>query len=230
MASKPNDHYQTLLVERTASASDIRRAYLTAARKWHPDRYSEASPAESTKAEQAMRDVNEAWSVLGDVDAKREYDRRLFGRPGDSGRNAAFQTDDGITRIDPRLLDPEALASRRHGQISEISTRSSMAMRAAPVFVIVTMLLGIFVFTAYAREDTGSPTETTVPGPDLGAGIGALDCVTVIGGPSLLELPNCTPGVEQVIAASLDGTCPVTTDRTLLLTNGVTACLKIVEE
>lgn len=229
MAPTKSDHYTTLSVERTASADEIRRAYLTAARKWHPDRHSDASPEASIEAEQAMRSVNEAWRVLGNADAKRDYDRRLLGSTGSGARPTGARSGDGVTRIDPRLLDREGLAARRHGQIDEISTRSSMAMRAAPVFVIVTMLLGIFVFSAYAREDSGTPTESTVPGPNLGVGIEAFDCVTVIGGPSLLELPSCTPGVEQVIAASLTGQCPVGSDRTLLLTNGVTACLRIVE-
>ncbi len=229
MAPTKSDHYKTLSVERTASADEIRRAYLSAARKWHPDRHSDASPEASTKAEQAMRSVNEAWRVLGNATAKSDYDRRLFGSASSGEGSSGTRFANGVTRIDPRLLDRDVLAARRHGQIDEISTRSSMAMRAAPVFVIVTMLLGIFVFSAYAREDSGPPSESTVPGPSLGSGIEAFDCVTVIGGPSLLELPSCTPGVEQVIAASLTGQCPVGSDRTLLLTNGVTACLRIVQ-
>ena len=63
----------------------IRRAYLDAARKWHPDRLGSASEAEAAAAETAMREVNEAWSVLRERDSRAAYDRQLAARSSPFG-------------------------------------------------------------------------------------------------------------------------------------------------
>jgi hypothetical protein len=215
-------------VARTADHDEIRRAYLDAARRWHPDRLGGATDAEAARAETAMRQVNEAWSVLGERARREAYDRQLvvhsspFGESGHGG-----EADSRAIRIDPRLLDPEFLAARRDAQLNEISDRSAVAVRALPVLLVLGLLVGIFVFTAYADRGGDVSPATTVPGPSLGADIEANDCVDVMSGPSLLEVP-CTANADgRVIGAHLgDGSCPLGTIRELELTNGVWVCLR----
>lgn len=67
------DHYKTLGVAPTASASDVRRAYLRLAREYHPDTIAEANRA---SAEARMQAINEAWNVVGVAHKRKEYDRR----------------------------------------------------------------------------------------------------------------------------------------------------------
>lgn len=62
------DYYQTLGVARDASDDAIRRAYRKLARQYHPDVSQEAN------AETRMRDINEAYAVLGDADKRAAYD------------------------------------------------------------------------------------------------------------------------------------------------------------
>jgi len=62
------DYYRILGVDRTASEDDIRRAYRKLARKYHPDVSKEAD------AETRMREVNEAYAVLGDKEKRGAYD------------------------------------------------------------------------------------------------------------------------------------------------------------
>jgi hypothetical protein len=228
----PKNHYETLGVTRYATQAEIRRAYLDAARRWHPDRHSSGSASEARKAEQAMRQVNEAWSVLGDKEARAGYDRRLSGRivgstvAGGAGSGDSTAADDRVIRIDPRLLDPEFLAARREAQFEEVSRRTALAVRVGPLLAILGLLVAVFVFTAYARNDDGEATPVTVPGPDLGAGIEANDCVVVTTGPALLEVPCTSPATERVIGARLaDGVCPLGTTRDVTLSNGSIACL-----
>ena len=217
-------HYQVLGVEPTAEHAEIRRAYHQAARRWHPDRFATAAPAEAERAEVEMRRVNEAWTVLSNQATRRVYDQRVV---NGTGHREGVRVDEGVTRIDPRLLDPSFLASRRHAQFDEISHRTSIVVRVAPVLALVGLLVAIFVFTAYARSGGTEAVETTLPpGPNLGAGIDANDCVSVLTGPSLIARPCDATAEGRVIGARLpDGVCPVGTTREVELSNGAIACL-----
>ena len=64
--------YEVLGVDPAASAAEIRRAYLDLARRHHPDVQGGRS-----SGEERMRQVNEAWAVLGDDRRRRDYDRDL---------------------------------------------------------------------------------------------------------------------------------------------------------
>ena len=225
------NHYEVLEVAPTAEHADVRRAYHRAARRWHPDRFVGEPTAEAIRAEGQMRLVNQAWEVLGDANRRRAYDRELRGGQGHgaTSRPTVTADDEGVIRVDPRLLDPSFLAARREAQLDEISNRSSAVLRMAPVVAVVGLLIGIFIFTAYARSATGGSATTTVPGPSLGTGIQANDCVSVLTGPALLERP-CGPTADgRVIGARLpDGECPVGTVNEVELSNGAIACLAAV--
>lgn len=68
------DPYDALGVRRDASPEEIRRAYLALARRFHPDYFTDASPAQRSEAEARMREVNDAWAVLGDAARRRTHD------------------------------------------------------------------------------------------------------------------------------------------------------------
>lgn len=225
-------HYEVLGVAKTAEHAEIRRAYHRAARRWHPDGFIDVPKAEAERAEREMRRVNEAWKVLGEADSRRDYDRHLSGGATvdrEAARTTGIRTDDGVIRVDPRLLDPEFVAARRHAQQDEISNRSSAILRVAPILALLGMLAAIFVFTAYARGGGDSATTTTLPGPSLGNGIEAGTCVSVIGGPSLLARP-CDANADGLVigAREPDGVCPLGTVRDVELSNGAIACLAAI--
>jgi molecular chaperone DnaJ len=72
MAGK-NDFYQTLGVDRKASADEIRKAYKRLARKYHPD----VNPGDKG-AEERFKNISEAYDVLSDAKKRQTYDRQGY--------------------------------------------------------------------------------------------------------------------------------------------------------
>ena len=69
MAVKFQDYYQILGVARTASESEIKKAYRKLARKHHPD----FNP-NNKQAEEKFKQVQEAYEVLSDADKRKKFD------------------------------------------------------------------------------------------------------------------------------------------------------------
>jgi len=61
--------YETLNVSEDASASEIKKAYRTLAKKYHPDMNKDP------KAEDKFKEINAAYEVLGNENKKAQYDR-----------------------------------------------------------------------------------------------------------------------------------------------------------
>src|SRR5437764_12185241 len=66
--------YDTLEISESASAEQIRSAYLKMAREYHPDRVPEHLTKLRADAEDKFKQVQAAWAVLGDPAKRRRYD------------------------------------------------------------------------------------------------------------------------------------------------------------
>jgi hypothetical protein len=68
-------YYEVLGVDRDVGGGELRQAYLSLARRHHPDR--EPDKRRRAVAEDRMREINQAWAVLGDPRRRRRYDAEL---------------------------------------------------------------------------------------------------------------------------------------------------------
>ncbi len=73
MAEQKRDYYEVLGISKDASDNDIKKAYRTLAKKYHPD----MNPGDK-EAEVKFKEVNEAYSVLSDEEKKSRYDQYGF--------------------------------------------------------------------------------------------------------------------------------------------------------
>src|SRR5882724_10333515 len=63
------DYYDVLGVARNASEAEIKKAFRTLARKYHPD-----VAKDKATAEEKFKEINEANEVLSDPEKRRKYD------------------------------------------------------------------------------------------------------------------------------------------------------------
>ena len=73
------DYYEVLGVPRTATEEELKKAYRTLAKKYHPD----LNP-DNKEAEAKFKEANEAYAVLSDADKRRNYDQ--YGHAGVDGQ------------------------------------------------------------------------------------------------------------------------------------------------
>ncbi|HYY58756.1 MAG TPA: DUF4388 domain-containing protein [Pyrinomonadaceae bacterium] len=72
------NHYQVLDLSRDAEAGEIKRAYHTLAKRFHPDRFhKDADPSLYARIEDAFARISQAYETLKDQQMRAAYDRTL---------------------------------------------------------------------------------------------------------------------------------------------------------
>lgn len=77
--SKKRDYYEVLGVDRKASDPELKKAFRSMARKYHPDKNPDDSEAEAR-----FKEVQEAYAILSNPEERRKYDMFGHDRPGGS--------------------------------------------------------------------------------------------------------------------------------------------------
>lgn len=75
------DYYKILGVDKSATDSEIKKAYKKLAKKWHPDNHTQEGEDKIKEAEEKMKEINEAYDVLKDKDKRERYDNPSY--PGE---------------------------------------------------------------------------------------------------------------------------------------------------
>ena len=134
MAEK-RDCYEILGIPKTATDSEIKKAFRSMAKKYHPD----ANPNDKS-AEEKFKEVNEAYSILSDPEKKANYDR--FGYAGvDPNAGGGFSgfsgTDFGMGDIFGDIFGDMfggGGGSRRRGSYSSARRGSDVGLRVTISF------------------------------------------------------------------------------------------------
>jgi hypothetical protein len=98
------DFYKILGVSPSASADAVKSAYRELVKKYHPDLFH--SSAEKTAATDKLRQINEAYAVLGDAERRREYDERRV-RDAAAAGAVSIRTAAASRRRRPKPPDPK---------------------------------------------------------------------------------------------------------------------------
>jgi molecular chaperone DnaJ len=84
MAENKRDYYEVLGVQRNASKVEMKKAYRSLARQYHPDVNQEDDASERFK------EISEAYEVLSDEEKRARYDR--FGHAGFQNGGSGFES------------------------------------------------------------------------------------------------------------------------------------------
>lgn len=208
--------YRRLGVSPAATTSEIHDAYRRLAARFHPDRQSGASGPDRELAERRMREINEAWAVLGDPGRRFDYDRarRARGRattgPDATHDAVATRSQGDGDAVGEAALEFDDAAARRLGLI-----------RAMPWIAMVAILVLIAIVTAYA-DHAPSPTDRPAPPAEVGVG----SCIDVRVGPSTTVVP-CDGAHQYRIVDRVPGAtdCPRGSEARRLGSDGRFDCL-----
>ncbi len=70
-----DNYYKILNISKNASIEEIKKAYLSELKKYHPDIYK----GDASFAQDKTAKLNEIYSVLKDENLRKEYDKKTFG-------------------------------------------------------------------------------------------------------------------------------------------------------
>jgi curved DNA-binding protein CbpA len=68
-----NNYYKLLGIDPKADQQTVKQAYLARIKEWHPDK----NPNRTEEAEQKTKVLNQAYQILKDPEARKNYDRML---------------------------------------------------------------------------------------------------------------------------------------------------------
>lgn len=163
------DPYATLGVEKTATDSEIKRAYKKLARQWHPDLNPDDKDAEAR-----FKEVAQAYDLLGDPEKRRQFDSgeidetgaerqefRFYRDFADQSQYASHADQDGFASAE----DLEEFLNRAFG--GRFTRRGSAEIRARGQDVSYTMPIAFLdAANGVARRITlpeGKQLEVKIP-------------------------------------------------------------------
>ena len=102
------DYYRTLGLTLEASEQDIKKAYRRLAMQYHPDRNG-GNP----ESEEHLKEINEAYQILGDEEKRRLYDLQYRQKSESHLFNDIGMDDDLISVL--RIFSHRGLNTKRAG-------------------------------------------------------------------------------------------------------------------
>lgn len=213
------DHYAVLGVPPTATIAEIRAAHHRLALDLHPDRHGASDATARAAAAARMAEVNAAAGVLSDPVQRARYDAHR--RAGTSAPSA------------PRAARPAGTVGVSGpapvgAHVGPGSAPTALLAGSLPWVVLVAVLLGIFVFTAFAGGPGGDDED---PAAEPGGMVRVRDirgsCVQEAAGFNLVVNCAITPNEGVIVVqGSLDAECPEPTIGYPIRQEDVLACVE----
>ncbi|KAM7439612.1 DnaJ molecular chaperone y domain [Porites harrisoni] len=159
------DPYKILGVSRSASSSEIKRAYKKMARNWHPDKNNDP------EAQEMFIKINEAHEILSDDEKKRHFDMfGTTGRPGNGKQQGSpfYDPHSGFSFFFNGM--PFQNAWSRPGQINYRSYHKSVLPESYEKPYLIE-IIGDWCFACAEIEETWQEASRSMEKAGVGIGI-----------------------------------------------------------
>src|SRR5256714_1186704 len=131
--SRADSYYEVLGVRRTASSGEIKKAYYSHAKRFHPDKFRQHTDAQlHARVETAFAEIAQAYDTLKDSQQRATYDLSLAAKskPGARGKGSQSPRHTEMTGSKLRTLDGDAPATNSapaSAQVAEERFRRGVA-------------------------------------------------------------------------------------------------------
>lgn len=157
--------YEILEIPESATTEQIRTAYLRLAREYHPDRVPEHLSKLRADAEDKFKEIQRAWSVLGDPAKRGQYDRirRTSGIPTPRGPVAR----DSQKRPDDSWNTPTSDFVAPRKRIHDLLQRNHDVVKWSLLVVITTLVLVVIGEVIVSHQSDAAPVSRQGPPPAI---------------------------------------------------------------
>jgi hypothetical protein len=131
--------YQLLGVARSATADEIKSAYRELVKRYHPDLFSSADA--KAKATEKLRQINEAYAVLGHPERRRLYDQDSAPKPRTPRRASAAS----VRRKAPRSARPQRNVQSQTTKKPKLRLHISKKWAGYSVAVAIIALIAVYL-------------------------------------------------------------------------------------
>ena len=172
------NYYSILGIPETSTLEQIKAAYRAQALKWHPDKNPDRDTTE------LMKDINEAYSILSNVDARARYDKeyqfqqhvapKSFSKQASSPKDYDYDIQDDQLRQDikqARMAAEEYVKAFYSNLKKDSENAIKGALDGAKPYLIATLVMTvvglIFAIARSSSSDDSKTQDLIVKNPDF---------------------------------------------------------------
>ncbi len=146
------DYYAILEVSPTASQREIQEQYRFLLQAWHPDKFPNSS--QKAKAEERVKDLNEAYAVLSDPIKRSAYERQ-------QKFNSPYTTSTRSNQAYQRPVDPPVQDIKTHQTAAQKRRAADEQLGYGCIYIYI-MIAAILEFIAMRVFRMYSPVTILV--------------------------------------------------------------------
>lgn len=159
-----------------ATAQEVRSSYRALVRRLHPDGLGDVTDAERRLVERRMREINEAWAVLGDAANRTRYDAEMRRQANSAGADrfarAAAEGEPPTRAAQDSGGDDFGHANFGHANsdddfddddFDEMTAAEVFILRRGPWIAAIVLALALLIGTAYAGGGSSTPEPVRYP-------------------------------------------------------------------
>lgn len=150
------NYYQIMEISRTATQDEIKKQYRFLSQAWHPDKFP--TPEQKEKAEEKLKEINEAYSILGNPAKRREYDRLT-----DYQQEPHSEASTQYKKSDSKDEQGKEAPKRENAPVKSKNRLTGLLVVFSAIGVLLCVTLLIFPLINQSSETATLPTNSVLP-------------------------------------------------------------------